>query len=152
MSGPTLADTVLERLHRLLRIQQVAFLVVGAINTAIGLTCFALFFIWWGDIIGYLGSLVLAYGAAIGCGFLLHRRFVFRVRGQVLTDLTRFALVNLASFGLNAVLLTLFVELIGLPVLPAQLVAIFSVVVFSYFGHLLFSFRRTHHHPPGTSS
>lgn len=150
MSGPTLADTVLQRLRRLLRSQQVAFLVVGAINLAIGLSCFAGFYAWWGDDIGYLGSLVLAYATAIVCAFALHRRFVFRVEGQVWTDLTRFALVNLAAFGLNALLLTLFVEVAALPVLPAQLLAIVFVVVFNYFGHLLFSFRRTHPAPPGT--
>ncbi len=77
---------------------------------------------------------------------MLHRRFVFRVRGHVWLDLARFEVVNLAALGLNAVLLPLLVEVAGLPVILAQVVAGGLAVIGTYFGHLLFSFRRPGNH------
>ena len=50
--------------------------------------------------------------------------------------------VQAVAFGLNAVLLPLLVEVVHLPVLPAQVLALGLVVVTSYFGHALISFRR----------
>lgn len=138
---------MLQRFGRLLHTQQAAFLVVGAINLAIGLTSFALLYTLAGKVIGYLATLVLAYAIATLGAFTLHRRFVFRVQGQVITDFWRFVVVNAAAFSLNALMLALFVEVAGIPVLPAQLLAIVFVVVFNYFGHSLFSFRRTPHQP-----
>lgn len=125
--------------------QQFAFLVVGGVNVVIGVSAFALLHIWLGSRIGYMGTLVLAYAVAILCAFTLHRKFVFQVRGQVWQDLGRFTLVQMVSFGLNAAVLPFLVEVVGMPVLPAQLVSVAVVAVFSYFGHLLFSFRRSGH-------
>ena len=130
--------------------QKVLFLIVGATNLLIGLAWFALLHVLLGDQVGYMGTLVLAYAAAILCAFALHRRFVFQVRGQVWVDLFRFTLVQLVALSINAVTLPFMIEVAGLPVLPAQLASAAVVVVFSYFGHLLFSFRRTHHHDAGS--
>ncbi|MGH3588077.1 MAG: GtrA family protein [Pseudonocardia sp.] len=124
-----------------------AFLVVGAVNTAIGLGWFVVVYQLAGHVIGYMGALVAAYALAILCAFELHRRFVFRVRGQVLTDLVRFTMVNLTSLVINAVLLPAGVELFGLPVLPWQVVVTGVTVCLSYFAHLTFSFHREHAGP-----
>ena len=134
-------------LLRLIRNQKVAFLIVGAINTAIGLGWFVLAYQVAGPVIGYMGSLVVAYALAILCAFLLHRRFVFRVHGQILTDLVRFTMVNLTSLAINAVLLPVGVEIFGLPVLPTQIVVTLVTVCLSYFTHLTFSFHRQHAGP-----
>ena len=131
-------------LLRVLRSQKSAFLVVGGINTVIGLACFALAHRLWAAEIGYMGSLVVAYGVAILVAFFLHRRFVFRVRAHVLKDLVRFTSVNLGALGINAVLLPLSVEVLKAPVLPAQAVVVLLTVCLSYFAHRAFSFRRAH--------
>ena len=47
------------------------------------------------------------------CAFVLHRRFVFRVRGGVWLDLARFELVNLGALAANAVVLPILVEWAG---------------------------------------
>ena len=67
-----------------------------------------------------MASLLISHVIGVLCAFVLHRRFVFRVRGHVWLDLARFWSVNLAALGVNAVLLPLFVELAGLPVILAQ--------------------------------
>lgn len=129
-------------LRSLLRDQRVAFLLVGAVNTAVGLGCFAILHLLLREHLHYLVTLALAYAVSILCAFGLHRRFVFRVRGQIWLDLARFWMVNLSTLALNAALLALAVERLGLPVLPAQVVVLGITVVVSFAGHRWLSFRR----------
>lgn len=131
-------------LLRLIRDRRVAFLIVGGINTLIGLFWFVLFHELAGGIVGYMATLALAHVCSVLCAFVLHRRFVFRVRGHVLLDLARFEVVNLGALAANAVLLPFFVEICHLPVIGAQLLATVVSVVTTYAGHRLFSFRRSH--------
>jgi putative flippase GtrA len=128
---------------RIIGDQRVAFLIVGGFNTLDGFALFLLFHHLLGDgFVRYMTTLVLAQVVAMTVAFFLHRRFVFRVRGNLLVDALRFVLVNLGMFGLNAVLLPFLVEVVGLDVVPAQVLATVAVVVVSYLGHSLFSFRR----------
>jgi putative flippase GtrA len=143
-AGPAPAAQRSGMLSRFVSDQRTAFLIVGGINTLVGLGCFAVAHHFWGHAIGYMGSLFVAYAVAILCAFVLHRRFVFRVQGHVLKDLARFTVVNLSVLGINAVLLPLLVEVFGVPVLPAQAVATLVSVCLSFFAHRSFSFRRTH--------
>jgi putative flippase GtrA len=77
------------------------------------------------------------------CAFVLHRRLVFRVRGNVLLDLGRFELVYIGGLGANMVLLPLMVEVGGLPVIAAQLIVVAIMAPLSYLAHRHFSFRRS---------
>lgn len=129
---------------RLIRDRRVAFLIVGAMNTAIGTAWFVLFlWLFPHGPAGYLGALVCAYFAAVLCAFVLYRRFVFRVTGHVLRDLARFAMVNLSALGFNLAALPLLVEMFEWPVLLSQLVVTGVTVVYSWFAHRGFSFRRS---------
>jgi putative flippase GtrA len=131
-------------LLRLIRDQRVAFLVVGGLNTAIGTVWFVLF-LWLlpRGAVGYLGALICAHIAAVLCAFVLYRTFVFRVRGHVLRDLARFELVNLTTLGFNLAMLSLLVEVLRWPVLPSQFAIVGVAVVYSWFAHRGFSFRRS---------
>jgi putative flippase GtrA len=130
------------RVLRLVSSREFAFLVVGGLNTLLGLVSFALFYRLFGDTLHYLGSLVLAYVVGIGASFVVYRRFVYKVRGNVLVDLIRFTGVNAGTFFLNAVCLPILVELAHIPVIPAQVISIAVVTAASYVGHTFFSFRR----------
>jgi putative flippase GtrA len=130
-------------LFRLVKDQRVAFLIVGGINTAIGTGWFVVLLPFLGRVVGYLGVLVCAHVVAVLCAFVLHRRFVFRVTGHVLRDLARFELVNLSVLGFNLATLPVLVELLGWPVLLSQLVIAGVTVVYSWFAHRGFSFRRS---------
>ena len=129
-------------LTRALHSQQLAFLVVGGINTLVGLGAFAAFHALLGDRIGYMGALVLAYAVAIVIAFLLHRRFVFKVSGHWARDLLRFTTVQASSLAINAVLLPLLVEVGGLHPLLGQTIATGLTVILSFFAHKYFSFAR----------
>jgi putative flippase GtrA len=132
-------------LLRLISDQRVAYLIVGTFNTANAFFIFIVAHLLLGNgFWRYMTSLLISHVIGVLCAFVLHRRFVFRVRGHVWLDLARFESVNLAALGVNAVLLPLFVEVVGLPVIVAQVIAGALVVFGTYFAHLMFSFRRPH--------
>jgi putative flippase GtrA len=132
-------------LFRLIRDQRVAFLIVGGMNTVIGTAWFLLFqWLFPHRAIGYLGALLCAHVAAVLCAFVLYRRFVFRVTGHVLRDLARFELVNLSTLGFNFATLPVLVEVFGWPVVPSQLAITGATVIYAWFAHRGFSFRRSH--------
>jgi putative flippase GtrA len=122
--------------------QRVAYLLVGGVNTVIGLAWFFVLHETLGGTLGYMGSLVGAYVLGMFSGFAMQRRFVFKVAGPFAVDLMRFGVVTAGTFCLNALLLPLFVEVARVPVFPAQVLAIALTVVGSFFAHRSFSFRR----------
>jgi putative flippase GtrA len=136
-------------LTRLVNDQRVAFLVVGVINTLVGFAVFVAcsesvgHFVdhRFGTVAGSLVTLVISQVLTVLFAFVMHRRFVFRVRGHVLRDLVRFESVYLTALGINAVALPVLVEL-GLPRIPAQTIIVAFTMLLNYFGHRLFSFRR----------
>lgn len=137
------ADAPPGLLLRVIKDKRVAFLIVGAANTAIGFGWFSLFLWIFGALpAGYMIALVTAQVFAVLCAFVLYRKFVFRVTGQVWRDLMRFSSVYAVSFGINLVVLPVLVEILHLNPLLSQVVIIFVTTIVSYLGHNYFSFRR----------
>lgn len=136
-------------LLRLLRDQRVAFLIVGGINTVFGfgvfiaadLTVGRLVDASAGPIVGSLVVLAISHVLGVLFAFVMHRRFVFRVRGHVWRDLARFESVYLVSLAINAVTLPALVHL-GLDRIIAQAIIVAATTVLSYVGHRYYSFRR----------
>lgn len=136
-------------LLRLIRDQRVAFLVVGLINTVIGFSFFVVLDLTLGRFIdrnvntvtGSLVTLASAHVLSVVAAFILYRRFVFRVKGHVWRDLSRFESVYLVSLGINAVALPILVEF-GLNRILAQAGILVLTTAISYLGHRHFSFRR----------
>jgi putative flippase GtrA len=129
---------LLLRVRALLDREEVRFLIVGVVNTIVGYGLFAVFLLFF----PYLVSLYLSYAVAVSLAFVLHRRFTFRVRGNVLVDFVRFVGVYVVSLAVNSVVLPVLVELVGLHPLVAQGVALVITTLISYVGHKWFSFRR----------
>lgn len=137
-------------LIRLFHDQRVAFLVVGGVNVVTGFGIFVAcsetvgHFVdrRFGAIDGSLVTVGISHVLGVLFAFVMHRRFVFRVRGHVLRDLVRFESVYLAALGINAVALPVLVEL-GLHRIPAQAMILLPATLLSYVGHRYFSFRRT---------
>ena len=96
-----------------------AFLVVGVINTVVAFGIFVacsesvghFFDQRFGKVAGSLVTLGITHVLSVLFAFVMHRRFVFRVRGHVLRDLMRFESVYLTALGINAVALPVLVEL-----------------------------------------
>ena len=96
----------------------------------------------FGKVAGTLVTIVIAHVLSVLFAFVMHRRFVFRMRGHVLRDLMRFWSVYLMGAGINIVALAVLVEL-GLDRIPAYVIIVASITLLSYFGHRHFSFRRS---------
>ena len=136
----------------LLSDRRFVFLLVGGFNVLQGFCWFAFFHALWADSLPYLVILFITYVPAIIIGFTLYRVLVFKVEGHVVKDFVRFTMVQATSLAINAASLPILHEVVGLPVLVAQAVSIAVIVVFSYLGHLYFSFRRSHGHPDAGQS
>jgi putative flippase GtrA len=145
LSGPR--DPAPGLVGRVIGDRRFRFLLVGGFNVVQGVLWFALFNALAGGSLPYLVILVLAYVPAILIGFVLYRTFVFKVSGHVLTDFTRFTMVQGVAFLINVVSLPFFHELLGVPILLAQALSVGVILVFNYVGHLYFSIRRSHGHP-----
>lgn len=139
-----MTERVRRGLVRLLEDHRVRFLAVGGTNTVVGYTLFALFdqMLFVDLRYGYLLSLVCSYALALTLAFNLYRRFVFKVKGQVVRDFVEFLGVNAVAVAANAALLPVLVEVAHLPRLVAQAVALVVTTLISYFGHREVSFRR----------
>jgi putative flippase GtrA len=136
-------------LMRIIKDQRVAFLIVGGINTVFGFGTFVVFSETLGHLIDHrfgkvaaaLVTVSINHVLSVLFAFLMHRRFVFRVRGHVLRDLMRFWSVYIVAGAINLVALPVLVEL-GLHRIPAQAIIVVCTMLLSYFGHRHFSFRR----------
>ncbi|MGY2011039.1 GtrA family protein [Nocardia gipuzkoensis] len=129
-------------LMRVVRRQEVAFAVVGACNTLLGIALTVVWLAVLGDAWPPAVAVVLAYAVGIVVAFVLHRTLVFRVRGRVLRDFAGFVVVNSGGLLMNTVLLSLAVSVLHLPRIPSAVVVMGLVAVASFFGHRYISFRR----------
>jgi putative flippase GtrA len=57
-------------------------------------------------------------------------------------DFARFVTVYAVSIGINAVVLPVLVEVVGVPPVLAQAVVVLITTLLSFVGHRTFSFRR----------
>ncbi|MEU6191441.1 GtrA family protein [Nocardia sp. NPDC047038] len=129
-------------LVRVVRRQEVAFALVGACNTLLGIALTVVWLAVLGDAWPPAVAVVLAYAVGIVVAFVLHRTLVFRVRGRVLRDFAGFVVVNSGGLLMNTVLLSLAVSVLHLPRIPSAVVVMGLVAVVSFFGHRYISFRR----------
>lgn len=124
--------------------ERVRFVLVGALNTVVGLSFFALFNALIGDSghYAYLATVVIAQFLGVQFAFCTQRLIVFRARGgRILHELLRFYLVYSVGLIANLAILPLLVEVAGLPVFPAQVLFTISLAVVSYLAGRSFVFR-----------
>lgn len=150
-SAPINGTGAIARIRRLLADQRVLFVLIGGANTVYSTALFIGFELWFGHRVPSFVPLILAWSISLISVFFVYRVFVFKVKGHVLRDLARFALVNLSALAVNTVLLFLVSDLLGAPRIPAQLVITAFTVIISYVGHKYFSFRRAGPEFPGAT-
>jgi putative flippase GtrA len=118
------------------------FLLVGGVNTVWAMLVFVIALNWWGPAVPAVVSLILAWVISGITGYVAQRYLVFKVRGRFWLDLIRFASVNVGAFVFNVCVMGVFADVLGFRPLLVQLFVVVCTVVFTYFGHSLFSFYR----------
>lgn len=131
------------RLRALLGSEGLRFVVVGGVNTLFGFGIFALLQSTLGTVVHYLVVLVVAQVIAVLEAYVLQRYVVFQARGRWWRDLLRFSSVYAAAFAVNAVALPLLVEVLHMPVIPAQAVVTAAVALGTFVVHRNFTFRHS---------
>ena len=127
----------------LLGSEGVRFVVVGGVNTLFGFGIFALLQSTLGTVVHYLVVLVVAQVIAVLEAYVLQRYVVFQARGRWWRDLVRFSSVYAAAFVANAAALPLLVEVLHMPVIPAQAVVMAVVALGTFVVHRNFTFRHS---------
>ena len=130
------------RMRALLKIEVVRFGLVGVVNTAFGYGLFITLQLTIGTHVHYLVILGISYIVGVLEAYVLQRWLVFRVQGRWWRDLLRFWSVYLVSLGFNAAALPLLVEVVHIPVIPAQGVILLVSALGTYVAHRSFTFRR----------
>jgi len=129
---------------RLAEDERVRFILVGALNTAVGYSLFVLIELLIGRHSSYLVSLYGSYVLATIVAFTAHRHYTFRAtnNGNVFVDFIRFQSVNLVALAVNSLSLPALVELADVPPIASQALIVTVTMLISYFGHKFFSFHR----------
>jgi putative flippase GtrA len=122
-------------------LQLVRFAVVGATGFVINVGVYALGVHVLS--VPYQAAAVIAWLVAVTNNFMFNRHWTFdAAEGRIHFQAIRFFAVSLVAFVfINLVLLTLFVEVVGLPKVPAQALAVAAATPFNFLGNKLWSFR-----------
>ncbi len=106
------------------------FLWVGALNTLIGYSIFALAL----KVVGlqYNFALFVAYAIGILIGYRNHRHVTFKSKAKHRAAFTKFVITYALVYGVNALLLTGFIELAHISPLIAQIISLVIVTLMSF--------------------
>src|SRR5438552_5956769 len=121
-------------------LQLVRFAIVGGVGFVVNVGVYALFVHPIGA--DYHVAAVAAWLVAVANNFVLNRHWTFDARdGRAHFQAMRFVTVSLVALGFSLLLLMGFVELIGLPKVPAQALAVAASMPLNFLGNKLWSFR-----------
>ena len=121
-------------------LQLVRFGVVGGIGFIVNLGVYAVFVHPVG--VDYRVASVAAWLVAVLNNFVLNRLWTFDARGGLARfQALRFLIVSLVAEGFSLLLLTLFVQDVGIDKVAAQAMAVAASMPLNFLGNKLWSFR-----------
>jgi putative flippase GtrA len=122
--------------------ERVRFVLVGVLNTIVGIGLFAILNALIGHRTHYLVAVIAAQCLSVQFAFATQRYIVFRARdGRVVHELLRFYLLYATGLVANLLVLPVLVEVAGIAVLPAQIAFTVGLAVVNYLGGRTFVFR-----------
>jgi putative flippase GtrA len=117
------------------------FLTVGASGFAINIALYAL--LVHPLAVPYVLAAVVSNAVALASNFVLNRQWTFEAtHGRRRLQAPRFAVVSAGGFAVNLLILQLCVEAVGLPKLPAEVVASAVAAPVNFLGSRQWAFRR----------
>ena len=126
--------------------QILRYLIVGGWNTVFGYCVFAFLYFMLSTRIHYIIIAIISSIIAITMAYAGYKLFVFKTKGNYLSEYLKFYVVYGFSMILGLVLLPIFVEVLKLNVYLAQAVATLTCTFVSFIGHRNFSFKKRLHH------
>lgn len=118
------------------------FLVVGGVNTVIGISIFPLlYYVSRPFAVHYMPLLVVSQILGITFSYLTNKLIVFRTEGWSVAEYLRFATYYGIYFVVNLILLPVCVEMLQQDPVISQLVISVGSVVATYFWHSRITFR-----------
>jgi putative flippase GtrA len=122
-------------------VQFIKFALVGILNSAIQYLVFLLLYRLFGT--QYLIASIIGYVAGMTNSYILNRRWTFGSRNQqLLTELSRFVVVNLISLGANLCLMFLLVSTGVMIPQWAQVLAITGSTLVNFVLNKVWTFAR----------
>jgi putative flippase GtrA len=118
----------------------VRYLVVGVVNTAVGLSI--IYFCMWFGGLGNAISNAIGYGVGICTSFILNNRYTFRHEGEKNSAFLRFLIVTAAAYLANLAVVLQAVYGLGLNPYYAQAIGVAPYTAVGYLGSKFFVFRR----------
>lgn len=119
------------------------FLIVGAVNTVIGLSIFLILAEVLIPEVDVLLVFILATTIAVLLGYVLQRRFVWLSKVAVRRELPKYLIVSFLQGSLNYLSLMLFVKKYHYELIPVQLITTATLVTVVFFAHGNWTFKST---------
>jgi putative flippase GtrA len=120
--------------------KKVRYLVVGLWNTVFPYIVFGLLYYLSNARLHYLIILLISQVLGLTNAYIGYKFFVFKTKGNYVREYLRFYAVYGTTFIVNIVLISLFVEVLGInPVISQGIIGVI-VVIMAYIGHDRFSF------------
>lgn len=121
---------------------KLVFLVVGGVNTVVGISIFPLLYYASRPLdVHYMPLLIVSQILGITFSYLTNKLIVFKTEGWSVPEYLRFATYYGIYFVLNLILLPVCVEFLRQDPVIAQLVISIGSVVATYFWHSRITFR-----------
>jgi len=123
--------------------KKVRFLIVGGVNTMVGLSVYPILFILLKPIgFGYMEVLFLAQVICITFSFISNKYFVFKTKGNIKKEYVKFFMFYGFYLALNVICLPVMVEMIKITPIIAQTLFSIAIIVSSYFWHNFITFKQ----------
>ncbi len=120
---------------------KIRFLLVGGYNTVFSFSLFCLLQYLLGSKLHYILILFFCHLISVFNSFVNLKYFVFRSDKNFWFEYVKVNIVYAFYFVLNAMLLYLLKDLLGINIYIAQLICIMTLTIASYFSHKYFSFK-----------
>lgn len=119
---------------------KINYLFVGVWNTIFGYCFFALLYILFSAKIHYLILFIISNIFSITNAYVGYKLFVFKTKGNIIREYSRFYLIYGFSIIINIICLPLLVEVLRINPLAAQAIILIFNVIISFTGHKHFTF------------
>lgn len=120
---------------------KIEYLLVGGINTVIGLSAFpALYFLTRSYKPHYMVVLAISQILCVTIAFFTNKYFVFRTKGNHLSEYMKFSAFYSAYFVINLIVMPVLVEMAGMSPVKSQILISIGIIISSYFWHSKITF------------